>query len=1503
MSAIRLSASVRFPKSLRTVFALLVLVSLTVGFLVLPERFLLRTEANNTTQTLPFSQNWTNTGLITANDNWSLVPGIEGYLGQDITTGTGVSPAGLLGTSSIANDVDVIANQTNPSITNGGVAEFDTLANPTVALQGSGTADAPYLILYLNTTGASNIQVSYNLRDIDATTDNAIQPVAVQYRVGASGNFTNIAAGFVADATTGPSLATLVTPVSVTLPAACNNQTQVQVRIMTTNAVGNDEWVGIDDISVTSSGNPLSGVGAATPSSVNVGASSLLTVTVTPGTNPPSTGIGVSADLSAIGGSATQTFFDNATNGDVTAGDGIFSYSATVAAGTSGGAKSLPFSVTDAEARNASGTIGLTVQAPTNPGGTGTASPNPVAVGSTTLLTFNVTPGTNPTSTGVSVSGNLSDIGGSATQAFTDNGSNSFSYLATVDAGTTGGIKSLPISITDAEGRTGSASISLTVQVPANHLTISQLYGGGGNTLATYKNDYVELYNPTASPISTAGWTIQYASATGTAWTNKQPLGGIIGPGEYYLISLASGGNVGADLPPANIVGEINMSATTGKLALVRNGTTLIGACPTSNANVVDFVGYGSANCREGSANAPAPSNQNAIFRKGSGAIDTDSNSDDFITGLANARITTPIQEIGPSVLSTDPTFAGFNAPKDASIQVDFTEPVTVDTGWYDITCASGQHNDATISSTNSGKSWVITPNVNFVPTEQCTVSVFRTFVHDADTDDSAPDTDMPTEDYVWSFTVSTGLPAPYPPEVHLTMGNPSDAVADTNEPNNYLMEKAGYVLSYNREKGTPNWVSWHLENTWYGILSRVDTFRADPAIPSDWYRVQGFDYGFSGFDRGHMTPNADRDNENRIPINQETYLMTNMVPQSSDNNQGPWADFENYLRTLTDGGNELYIVSGGVGVGGTGSNGFRTTIANGHVTVPAFTWKVVMVIPKGDNDVDRVGAGTRTIAIKIPNVMGIRDTDWTNYLTTVNAVEADTNYDFFENVPDVIENSIEAGTNGSNPPGTADQTVSTMEDNAVLFTLNAVSSSGGSLTATPVTGPSFGGINCVNISCTYTPGSNFNGVDSFSYTVTNGSGTSNVSTVTLNVGAVPDAPSASSSSISQSVQYSDAIQNVTISATDVDSHPLNASTSFTKDGGSPQSGLPANLNLSAANCTAAGLGTSCTWTLSGTTNVAPGSYLVTVTVSDGALQTTTATTVIVTKEDARADYTGALYVSTSSASATTATVTLAATIRDITALCDPSVEPTCDQLAGDIANATVSFVNRDTGTVLASNVPLGYVTAGDLKTATATTNVSLSTGTGDSAQYTIGMIVDGYYVRNSSEDNTVVTVAKPVPGVVSGGGNLLLTDSAGLKAGDDGTKNNFGFNIRNERNGPKGTINILLRRTESDGILHTYQIKGNAMTSLASSVANGTASFNGKGNIQDITFANDPLDPRVIAVDGNASLQVTMTDGGGSDSIAITLWNKTGGLWFASKWNGVRTIEQLLNGGNLQVR
>ncbi len=249
-----------------------------------------RASADNTVQTLPFFQDWTDTALLNVENNWSAVPGIAGFRGQlvagfsvDPQTVLAPDPSDPLGPVVRVNQLDL--NGLN--LANIGVAELQS-GNPVVALQGGGQPKAPHLRINITTLGRSNIVVSYNVRDVDGSADNAVQPVALHYRVGSSpdcsgltGNFTNVPAAFIPDATTGPGLATLVTPVSVMLPADANNQPCVQLRIMTTDygvpmpppgTTNNDEWIGIDDIRIESSPlptdraiNDIQGSGATSP--------------------------------------------------------------------------------------------------------------------------------------------------------------------------------------------------------------------------------------------------------------------------------------------------------------------------------------------------------------------------------------------------------------------------------------------------------------------------------------------------------------------------------------------------------------------------------------------------------------------------------------------------------------------------------------------------------------------------------------------------------------------------------------------------------------------------------------------------------------------------------------------------------------------------------------------------------------------------------------------------------------------------------------------------------------------------------------------------------------------------------------------------------------------------------------------------------------------------------------------------------------------------------------
>lgn len=242
--------------------------------------------------------------------------------------------------------------------------------------------------------------------------------------------------------------------------------------------------------------------------------------------------------------------------------------------------------------------------------------------------------------------------------------------------------------------------------------------------------------------------------------------------------------------------------------------------------------------------------------------------------------------------------------------------------------------------------------------------------------------------------------------DVHLTMGNPSGAVTDVNYPNNYLLEREEYVMSYSRDRGQANWVSWHLDEAWLGDAPRQNDFRNDTSLPAGWYQVQETDYSGSGFDRGHQCPSADRTLS--VDDNSNTFFMTNMMPQAPNNNRYAWANLESYCRSMLSGGYEIYILSGGYGIGGDGSNGYAEYVANGNVEVPSNTWKVIMIIPDGDNDVSRVTTSTRVIAIDMPNSQSVVS-DWTQYKTTVDDIEAMTGYDFFSEVPDNIEAVIES--------------------------------------------------------------------------------------------------------------------------------------------------------------------------------------------------------------------------------------------------------------------------------------------------------------------------------------------------------------------------------------------------------------------------------------------------------------------------------------------------------------
>lgn len=246
----------------------------------------------------------------------------------------------------------------------------------------------------------------------------------------------------------------------------------------------------------------------------------------------------------------------------------------------------------------------------------------------------------------------------------------------------------------------------------------------------------------------------------------------------------------------------------------------------------------------------------------------------------------------------------------------------------------------------------------------------------------------------------------------NLLLGNPSNATTNITNTDNYLMDMGYYVESYNNSRGGPNWVSWHLDaSNITTTAKRVNNFAAFRDLPASFYPVQNTNYSVTGFDRGHNCPSADRSSS--ANANSATFLMTNMIPQVPKNNQQTWGKFENYLRVQVLAGNEVYIIMGSYGKGGTGSKGYFTTIDNGKITVPSNIWKVAVIIPAGKNDINRVTNSTRVIAIDTPNNNTI-DPDWTRYIVNVKLIEKITGYNLLsalpKNIQDIVENKPDSG-------------------------------------------------------------------------------------------------------------------------------------------------------------------------------------------------------------------------------------------------------------------------------------------------------------------------------------------------------------------------------------------------------------------------------------------------------------------------------------------------------------
>ncbi|HEX8178282.1 MAG TPA: DNA/RNA non-specific endonuclease [Pyrinomonadaceae bacterium] len=259
---------------------------------------------------------------------------------------------------------------------------------------------------------------------------------------------------------------------------------------------------------------------------------------------------------------------------------------------------------------------------------------------------------------------------------------------------------------------------------------------------------------------------------------------------------------------------------------------------------------------------------------------------------------------------------------------------------------------------------------------------------------------------------VRNRVPPPTPPESrpapttarvpvspNVALGNPSDASSVASNKNNYLLVKPQYVLSYNDEKGEPNWVSWHLQASDIGDVQRQNNFHPEAALPAGFKRVTPDDYTGTGFDRGHVCNSKDRTATEAD--NSETFSMANMLPQTPDLNRQVWESLESYSRTLAQQGKQLYIIAGGYGAA-------KTIGKANKVNVPTNCWKIVLVAPAG-SDFSQIDRNARVIAVDMPNVQGIALDPWQKYITTVSDLEQKTGYHFLSDLPVDVQAALKA--------------------------------------------------------------------------------------------------------------------------------------------------------------------------------------------------------------------------------------------------------------------------------------------------------------------------------------------------------------------------------------------------------------------------------------------------------------------------------------------------------------
>ncbi|GAB1342257.1 DNA/RNA non-specific endonuclease [Gemmatimonas sp.] len=516
------------------------------------------------------------------------------------------------------------------------------------------------------------------------------------------------------------------------------------------------------------------------------------------------------------------------------------------------------------------------------------------------------------------------------------------------------------ISATSENGKVGKATITVVAAPSLPDIRFSEIHY---DNFGTDVGEFIEIEGPGSTNLT--GWSVVLYNGNGGVTYSQQILSGSIVP------TCADRGVVTVDYPQDGI-----QNGAPDGFALVDN-----------NGSVVEFLSY------EGTftaTNGPAAGMQSRdiVATQNSAPVGTSlqrSLSDTWASapdnyGGCNGR-TPRIPRVNFSFSGrdgSDPALpVGFQDQIFATVRVDGVVTPTTITWTSDTPAIATIDANGVVTGTGAG------------------TAILRATTAEGKSD---------------IYTLAIGLALPWAQNTYAgneAFGRPSDG----NAADEIILDRMEYTTSFSPTRGIPNWVSYNLEAKHIGEFDRCDCFTFDPELKGAGlagyttadYTGAGAVAGY-GIDRGHLVRSFDR--TAGALDNAHTFYFSNIIPQTADNNQGPWAALENALGdSARVGGREVYIIAGASGSIGTVKN-------EGKITIPSHVWKVAVIMPKDEGLAAFTTPGAATVlAVVMPNIPGIRNTAWTTYETTVDSVEALSGFDVLSLLNDQVEIAVESKT------------------------------------------------------------------------------------------------------------------------------------------------------------------------------------------------------------------------------------------------------------------------------------------------------------------------------------------------------------------------------------------------------------------------------------------------------------------------------------------------------------